>query len=88
MMKQNKNEPKPSIGNVDASSNTKSTDLNDSDEKSSSVDIRNTTTVLESTENESNCTEICTRPRQIASKDALMAIRKIAIFERESMKKK
>ena len=80
MMKQNKNEAKPSIGYVDANSNTKSTDLNDSEEKSFSVDIRNTTTESESTENDSNSTEICTRCRRIASKDVLNAIGKIAIF--------
>ena len=63
MMKQNKNAPKPSIEKVNPSSNSKSTDLHDSEGKSSSEDIRNTSNVLKDKQKETNTTEICTRTR-------------------------
>ena len=61
MMKRNKNAPKPSIGKVNPISNSKSTDLNDSEGKSSSEYVRNTSDVLKKKETETNTTEMCTR---------------------------
>ena len=60
MMKRNKNTPKPSIEKVNPSSNTKSTDLHDSEGKSSSEDVRNTSNVLKDKQKERSTTEIRT----------------------------
>ena len=89
IMKGNENAPKPSIEKVNPSSTSKSTDLHDSEGKSSSEDVRNTSDdVLKNKEKETNTTEIRTRNRRIASRDALVAIGKIAAFERQLTKRK
>ena len=60
MMKRNKNAPKSSIEKVNPSSNSKTIDLHDSEGKSSSEDVRNTSNVLKNKQKETNTTEIFT----------------------------
>ena len=90
MIKRNENAPKPSIETVNPSSTSKSTNLHDSEGKSStSEDVRNTSDdLLKNKEKETNTSEIRTRTRRIASRDAMVAIGKIAAFERELTKRK
>ena len=90
MMKRNENAPKPSIETVNPSSTSKSTNLHDSEGKSStSEDVGNTSDdLLKNKEKETNTSEIRTRTRRIASRDAMVAIGKIAAFERELTKRK